>query len=187
MAQPTFTDSAPTRSISPASATAGTWPHAGLFTTFATGFAFISILTGAFQLFAFAFGTAGPAFWWTWLVALGGQALFALCFAELAVHYPMAGSIYNWAKQVGRPTTAWMAGFSLTLALIVSTAAVGLAMQFVLPTISSVFWIYGNGSGTYDAATNGVILGAIAITLTTVVNLLGPQGRGDCEQHRRCR
>src|SRR6204780_3581933 len=79
----------------------------GSFTTFATGFAFISILTGAFQLFAFAFGTAGPAFWWTWLVALGGQALFALCFAELAVHYPMAGSVYNWAKQVGRPTTAW--------------------------------------------------------------------------------
>jgi urea carboxylase system permease len=147
----------------------------GSFTTFATGFAFISILTGAFQLFAFAFGTAGPAFWWTWLVALGGQALFALCFAELAVHYPMAGSVYNWAKQVGRPTTAWMAGFSLTLALIVSTAAVGLAMQFVLPTISSVFWIYGNGSGTYDAATNGVILGAIAIALTTVVNLLGPK------------
>lgn len=147
----------------------------GAFTTFATGFAFISVLTGAFQLFAFAFGTAGPAFWWTWLVALGGQALFALCFAELSVHYPMAGSVYNWAKQVGRPTTAWMAGLSLTLALIVSTAAVGLAMQFVLPTISSFFWFYGNGSGPYDAATNGVILGAIAIVLTTLINLLGPK------------
>jgi urea carboxylase system permease len=147
----------------------------GAFTTFATGFAFISVLTGAFQLFAFAFGTAGPAFWWTWLVALGGQALFALCFAELSVHYPMAGSVYNWAKQVGKPTTAWMAGFSLTLALIVSTAAVGLAMQFVLPAISSFFWFYGNGSGTYDAATNSVILGAIAIVTTTIINLLGPK------------
>ncbi|MEV6010123.1 APC family permease [Streptomyces sp. NPDC051976] len=147
----------------------------GAFTTFATGFAFISILTGAFQLFAFAFSTAGPAFWWTWLVALGGQALFALCFAELCVHYPMAGSVYNWAKRVGKPTTAWMAGFSLMLALIVSTAAVALAMQFVLPTISKAFWIYGDGSGKYDAATNGVILGAIAITLTTIVNLLGPR------------
>jgi urea carboxylase system permease len=147
----------------------------GSFTTFATGFAFISILTGAFQLFAFAFGSAGPSFWWTWLIALGGQALFALCFAELSVHYPMAGSVYNWAKKVGRPTTSWMAGFSLTLALIVSTAAVGLAMQFVLPTVSDVFWLYGDGSGTYDAATNGAILGAIAIALTTIVNLLGPK------------
>ncbi len=147
----------------------------GSFTTFATGFAFISILTGAFQLFSFAFSTAGPAFWWTWPLALGGQTLFALCFAELCVHYPMAGSVYNWAKRVGRPTTSWMAGFSLMLALIVSTAAVGLAMQFVLPTISKVFWIYGDGSGPYDAATNGVILGAIAIALTTIVNLIGPR------------
>src|SRR6202453_3784841 len=145
----------------------------GSVTTFATGCAFISILTGAFQLFAFAYGSAGPAFWWTWPIALGGQLLFALCFAELSVHFPMAGSIYNWAKKIGRPTTAWMAGFSMTLALIVSTAAVALAFQFVLPTISSAFWLYGNGSGTYDAATNSVILGAIAITFTTAANLLG--------------
>jgi urea carboxylase system permease len=145
----------------------------GSFSTFATGFAFISILTGAFQLFPFAFGTAGPAFWWTWLIAFGGQMLFGLVFAELSAHYPMAGSVYNWAKQIGGRTASWLAGFALTLALIVSTAGVGLALQFVLPTISSVFWIYGDGTGPYDAATNGVILGTIGIALATVVNALG--------------
>lgn len=145
----------------------------GSFSTFAAGFAFISILTGAFQLFFFAFGLAGPAFWWTWLVAFGGQMLFALCFAELSAHYPMAGSVYNWSKQVGGRTASWMAGLSLTLALIVSTAGVALAMQFVLPTISDAFWIYGDGSGTYDAATNGVILGSFFILATTVLNVLG--------------
>ena len=145
----------------------------GSFSTFAAGFAFISILTGAFQLFPFAFGIAGPAFWWTWLIALGGQMLFALIFAELAAHYPMAGSVYNWSKQIGSRTAAWLAGFSLTLALIVSTAGVGLALQFVLPTIWSGFWLYGDGSGPYDAATNGVILGILGIALATVVNALG--------------
>jgi urea carboxylase system permease len=145
----------------------------GAFSTFAAGFAFISILTGAFQLFPFAFSTAGPAFWWTWVIALGGQMLFALCFAELATHYPMAGSVYNWSKQVGGRTASFVAGFALTLALIVSTAAVGLALQFVLPSISDVFWIYGDGSGPYDAATNGVILGTIGIALATLVNSLG--------------
>jgi urea carboxylase system permease len=144
----------------------------GAFSTFAAGFAFISILTGAFQLFFFAYSLAGPAFWWTWIIALGGQMLFALCFAELSTHYPMAGSVYNWSKRVGGRTASWLAGFSLTLALIVSTAAVGLAMQFVLPTISDVFWIYGDGSGPYDAATNGVILGSIAIVAATVLNSL---------------
>ncbi|GAS86672.1 APC family permease [Mycolicibacterium brisbanense] len=144
----------------------------GSFSTFAAGFAFISILTGAFQLFFFAFSIAGPPFWWTWLIAFGGQMLFGLCFAELSTHYPIAGSVYNWSKHVGGKTASWLAGFSLTLALIVSTAAVALAMQFVLPTISDIFWIYGDGSGPYDAATNGVILGAIAIVVATVLNSL---------------
>lgn len=145
----------------------------GSFSTFAIGFAFISILTGMFQLFAFAYGSGGPASWWAWAAAVVGQLLFALAFAELAVQYPLAGSVYNWAKNVARHGTAWMAGVSLTLALIVSTAAVALAWQFVLPTMSSAFWIYGNGSGPYDAATNGVILGAIMIAGTTAVSLLG--------------
>lgn len=145
----------------------------GSFSTFAAGFAFISILTGAFQLFPFAFNTAGPAFWWTWLIALGGQMLFALVFAELSAQYPMAGSVYNWSKQIGSPTAAWLAGFALTLALIVSTAGVGLALQFVLPTIWPGFQIIGDGSGPNDAASNGVLLGTAGIILATVVNALG--------------
>ena len=32
----------------------------GSFSTFAIGFAFISILTGMFELFAFAYGSGGP-------------------------------------------------------------------------------------------------------------------------------
>ena len=145
----------------------------GSFSTFAAGFAFISILTGAFQLFPFAFSTAGPTFWWTWLIAFGGQMLFALIFAELSAHYPMAGSVYNWSKQIGTRTASWLAGFALTLALIVSTAGVGLALQFVLPTIWSGFQLVGDGTGPNDAATNGVIVGAIGIVLATVVNALG--------------
>ena len=74
----------------------------GSFSTFATGFAFISILTGITQLFAFAVATAGPASWWAWCLAVVGQLLFALAFAELAVHYPLAGSVYNWAKHIAR-------------------------------------------------------------------------------------
>jgi amino acid transporter len=50
---------------------------------------------------------------------------------------------------------------------------VALAWQFVLPMISSQFWLYGDGTGKYDAATNGVILGAILIILTTIINAAG--------------
>jgi hypothetical protein len=64
----------------------------GAFSTFAAGFSYISILTGGFQLFFFAFAMAGPGFVWTWPVVVAGQMLFALCFADLAAHFPIAGS-----------------------------------------------------------------------------------------------
>jgi len=149
----------------------------GQFSTFATGFAFISILTGMFLLFGFTYSSGGPASFWAWIVALGGQMLFALVFAELAVKYPLTGSVYNWAKHITKPAVAWMAGSSMILALVVSTAAVALAMQAILPSISPVFWIYGDGTGTNDASVNSVILGALMLVGTTVVLLCGTKVR----------
>jgi urea carboxylase system permease len=149
----------------------------GQFSTFATGFAFISILTGMFLLFGFAYATGGPASIWAWVIAVVGQLLFALAFAELAVRYPLAGSVYSWAKQLSSTTVSWLAGLAMTLALIVSTAAVALAFLAIVPSISSVFWIYGNGSGKYDASINSVILGLIALAASTAVFLCGAKVR----------
>jgi urea carboxylase system permease len=150
----------------------------GSFTTFAVGFAFISVLTGMFTLYGFAYGAGGPASFWAWVAAVGGQFLFALVFAELAVRYPLQGSLYNWTKHIApNKGVSWMAGISMTLALIVSASAVALTMQLLLPYISSAFWIYGNGTGAHDAAINGVILGTIMIVLTTIITILGAKAR----------
>jgi urea carboxylase system permease len=150
----------------------------GSFATFAVGFAFISVLTGMFTLYGFAWGAGGPASFWAWVVAVGGQFLFALVFAELAVRYPLQGSLYNWTKHIAPSQgVSWMAGVAMTLALLVSASAVALTMQALLPFISSAFWIYGNGSGAHDAAINGVILGTIMILLTTAITLAGAKAR----------
>src|SRR5262249_48369556 len=144
----------------------------------AVGFAFISVLTGMFTLYGFAWGAGGPASFWAWVAAVGGQLLFALVFAEVAVRYPLQGSLYNWTKHIApNKGVSWMAGISMTLALIVSSSAVALTMQALLPFISSAFWIYGNGSGAHDAAVNGVILGTMMIALTTIITLLGAKAR----------
>jgi hypothetical protein len=60
----------------------------GLFSSFAAGFSYISIMTGVFELFFFGFASGGPAFIWTWPAVFAGQMLVALCFAELAGQYP---------------------------------------------------------------------------------------------------
>ncbi len=58
-------------------------------------------------------------------------------------------------------------------ASIVTLSAVVLALQLNLPRLWSGFQIIGDGSGTYDFATNAVILGTVLILFTTVVNALG--------------
>jgi urea carboxylase system permease len=145
----------------------------GRFASFAAGVSYISILTGTFQLFYFGYGTAGPAYLWSWPMVFVGQLMVALCFAELAARYPVAGSLYNWAKRLGNPTTSWMAGWMMLTASIVTLAATVLAYQLTLPKIWSGFQVWGDGTGTYDFAGNAVILGSALIVFTTLVNAFG--------------
>lgn len=145
----------------------------GAFGSFAAGVSYISILTGTFQLFYFGFGTAGPAYLWSWPIVLVGQLAVALCFMELAAKYPIAGSVYNWSKVLGSRLVAWSAGWLMLTASIVTLSAVVLALQLNLPRLWSGFQLVGDGSGTYDFATNAVILGTLLILFTTVVNARG--------------
>ena len=145
----------------------------GRFASFAAGVSYISILTGTFQLFYFGFAFGGPAYWWTWPMVFVGQLMVALCFAELAANFPVAGSIYNWGKKLGTATVAWLGGWMMLTASIVTISAVALAYQITLPEISDFFQFYGDGTGKYDFAVNAVILGTVLIIFTTVINALG--------------
>ncbi|MBP2479282.1 urea carboxylase system permease [Crossiella equi] len=139
----------------------------GNFHTFAAGISYISILTGTFQLFYLGFAQGGPAYWWSWPMVFAGQLMVALCFAELAARYPIAGSIYNWSKRLSNPHTSWLAGWMMLAASTVSIAATALALQITLPQIWDVFTF------VEDPATNAVILGSLLIVFTTVVNACG--------------
>ena len=107
----------------------------GKFASFAAGISYISILTGVFQLFFFGFAFGGPAYWWTWPMVFAGQLMVALTFAELAANFPVAGSIYNWAKRLSTATVAWLGGWMMLTASVVTLAAVALAYQYTLPQI----------------------------------------------------
>ncbi|WP_375389586.1 APC family permease [uncultured Amnibacterium sp.] len=145
----------------------------GGFATFAAGVSFISILTGCFQLFYFGYGFAGPAYWWTWPIVFVGQLMVALCFAELAARYPVAGSVYNWSKRLGSPAGSWFAGWSLLFGQLFSMAGAALALQITLPQIWSGFQVVGDGSTPSDFALNGVLLGSALIVATTLINAFG--------------
>jgi urea carboxylase system permease len=150
----------------------------GLFSSFAAGFSYISIMTGVFELFFFGFFSGGPGWIWTWPAVLAGQFLVALCFAEMAGQFPLAGSVYQWSKQIARPFTSWFGGWILTVGSIVTLAAVAVAYQIVLPLISAKFQIIGGPSdvglvNTPNGAKNALLLAAGLVVFTTVINMVG--------------
>ncbi|WP_433274777.1 APC family permease [Pseudonocardia xinjiangensis] len=145
----------------------------GKFASFAAGISYISILTGTFQLFYFGYAFGGPAYWWSWPLVFIGQVMVALCFAELAARYPVAGSVYNWSKRLAGPTTSWLAGWMMFMASVVTIAAVALGYQTTLPQIWSGFQLIGDGSGDTDFAVSGVLWGIVLVAFTTIVNAIG--------------
>src|SRR5687768_10315473 len=145
----------------------------GSFSSFAAGFSYISILTGLFQMFHLGYGVAGPAFFWTWPAVLIGQLLVALCFAELASRYPLSGGVYQWAKFTGNPFFGWMTGWIYLACLIVTIAAVAMALQVSLPQISSSFQLIGNPDDAKSVAVNAIVLGSILIVTSTIINARG--------------
>ena len=145
----------------------------GSFSSFAAGFAYISILTGIFQTFPLGFAAAGPAFFWTWPVVVVGQFTVALGFAELAASYPLSGGVYQWARRIGSPALGWMTGWVYLACSLLSLAAVALALQYTLPQIAPVFQLFGDGSDPSDRARNAVLLGCALLGLTTAINVAG--------------
>ncbi|MGP3952620.1 APC family permease [Streptomyces sp. 7N604] len=145
----------------------------GNFHTFAAGVSYISILTGTFQLFYFGVAFGGPAYWWSWPMVFAGQLMVALCFCELAARYPVAGSVYNWAKKLGGPHVGWIGGWMMMTATMVTLSAVALAYQITLPQIDQFFQFVGDGTGETDAAANAVLLGSALILFTTLINAFG--------------
>jgi urea carboxylase system permease len=156
----------------------------GKFSSFAAGFSYISILTGVTALFGLAYSFAGPGVWWTWPVIVGGQALVALCFMEMAAQYPIAGSVYQWGKQISGKFASWMTGWIYIVGAIVTITAVAIDWQVVLPQITGsgagkpFFEFIGSASDagttiTKHGAENALLLGGILICITTAINMLG--------------
>ncbi len=134
------------------------------FSNFAATFSYISVTTGIFALFAFGLGTGGPAFFWSWPIVFGGQLLVGLVFAELVSHYPLAGSVFQWTKQVANADVAWLNGWIYLVAQVATIAAVDFTVP---PVIASLLGL--NASDTHVL----IAIALVVLVLTTVINIVG--------------
>ena len=107
----------------------------GFLSNFAIAFSFISVSTGSFGNFGVGLGLGGPAFFWSWPIVILGQTIVALVFAELASHFPVAGSIYQWSKRLSSRTLGWFTGWFYFWAQVVTVTAVAVIVAFVIDGI----------------------------------------------------
>src|SRR6266540_6057907 len=151
----------------------------GFLSNFAIAFAFISVSTGSFGNFGIGIGLSGPAFYWTWFFVIGGQLLVALVFAELASHFPVAGSVYQWSKRLSNRTLGWFTGWFYFWAQVVTVSAVAVIVAFVIDGLHSSLVGAAGDVAFLDTASPGgftsmftfIALGTIVIT--TIINAYG--------------
>lgn len=135
-----------------------------LWSAFAFAFAFISPIVALYGIFGLAITTAGPSFWWSFLIVFAGQLLVALVFAELASRWPVEGSIYQWSRRLVSSGYGWLAGWTYLWTLIIAMATVAIGAAGFMANILGI-----------EAPTDAqkVVIALVILVLGTVANLVG--------------
>ncbi|HKW59600.1 MAG TPA: amino acid permease [Candidatus Dormibacteraeota bacterium] len=140
----------------------------GFYSSWAVAFSYISPSTGIFTLYALGIGIGGPAFIWSWPLVALGQFIIAVNFAEVSSHFPVAGSVYQWTKYLSNRHYSWFAGWNYLFAGILTITAVDVTIPIVLiPLLNNL------GIGIQNNAQNQVIIGALILISTTLLNIFG--------------
>jgi urea carboxylase system permease len=140
----------------------------GVFSSFAVAFSYISPSTGIFTLFALGLGTIGGVFIWSWPLVAFGQFMIALGFAELASHYPVAGSVFQWTKYLAGKTYSWFAGWIYLFAGILTVTAVCVTLPLALiPAFNNMGWDITNNLH------NQRIFAIVTLVVITIMNIFG--------------
>ncbi|HZM71850.1 MAG TPA: amino acid permease [Candidatus Polarisedimenticolia bacterium] len=142
----------------------------GFLANFAVAFSYISVATGTFTNQSVAFGVGGPAIFWAWPLVILGQTFVALNFAELASHFPVAGSIYQWSKRLSNRTLGWFTGWIYFWAGVVTVTAVAATVPLVLSTVTGFDLA---GASPIPGLDLWQFTALAALVTTTAINVIG--------------
>jgi amino acid transporter len=157
-----------------------------LWSAFAFAFAFISPIVALYGIFGLAYSTAGPAFWWNFILVFVGQLLVAAVFAELVSRWPIEGSIFQWSRRLLGQGYGWAAGWVYMWTLVVAMSSVSV---FAAGFVGNVFgWELSPGRQAFVAfvilllgtAANisGRLVLKVLMTGSIVAEIIGSVGLG---------
>lgn len=80
-------------------------------------FAGVGVFSGLMALYGFSMSAAGPAMFWGWPFTLISVGALVLVFAQLASHFPYAGSMYQWPMMLAGKRIGWAVGWIYAVAM----------------------------------------------------------------------
>jgi amino acid transporter len=145
----------------------------GFLSNFAIAFAFISVSTGSYGNFGVGFGLSGPVMFWSWPLIVVGQLLVALVFAELASHFPVAGSIYQWSKRLSTRGLGWFTGWFYFWAQVVTVSAVAVIVGYVIAGFTGGGQDFLDSPSPIGAGNMHTFIALTTLLITTLINAYG--------------
>ncbi len=103
-------------------------------------------------------------------IVVFGQLLGSLVFAELGSHYPIAGALFHWSKNLISRGYGWWVGSIYGWALIITVASVDTGfVVYASPLLHNLF-----GTNNNAADPNTILLFTlILLAIQTMVNVAG--------------
>lgn len=141
-----------------------------LFENFSVAFCYLSPMVGIYSLFVLGVGSAGPRYLWLMPVVVAGQLFVALVFAELGSHYPLAGALFQWGKNLLGSGYGWWVGWLYGWALLITVASVDTGIpSYVGALFHDLFGVNWNTTEPNDI----LVITLVLLALQTLFNLYG--------------
>jgi amino acid transporter len=135
----------------------------GAFTSFALGFAMVSITAAVFTTFSTGFVYVGGAAIWLWFPILIGVMAITLVYGHLSARMPLTGYAYQWSARLVNGHFGWFTGWSAMLAFTAGTAGLSIAMGTVFAP-----YVWHNPSHAQIQ-----LFGIVMIAIGTALNAIG--------------
>jgi amino acid transporter len=90
---------------------------------FSLAFADVSPIVALYTVFSIIVALAGLGFWWAFPIVLAGQLLVAAVFGDVSSRWPLAGSVYQWARYLVGPRYGWFTAWAYIWGLSIALAA----------------------------------------------------------------
>lgn len=141
-----------------------------LFQNFGVAFCYLSPMVGIFSLYVLGLGSAGPRYLWLMPIVVIGQLFVALVMAELGSHYPLAGALFQWGKNLIGEGYGWWVGWIYGWALLITVASVDTGIApYIATLLNNWFGTHIN----YTDANTILVITVILIALQTLFNVFG--------------